>query len=163
MADPADGLDMLRDRVDRRSRTVPATRRPRRLAPPPDHPQEKSDQEAGGAHPPATEPRSTAISAAPARGSQPHPEDPAVLSKQPASHHPELEPDEPSTNLAIRVRRSLDLRLSDLIHELRHEGIRSSKVELVELLLWELPTQLTPDLRNRLAAFRRLAPRQDRR
>lgn len=71
-------------------------------------------------------------------------------------------PDEPVTNLAVRVRRSLDNRLSDLLHSMRRDGVRSSKVELIEMLLWELPPPETPEgLRKRLADFRRAAPRQD--
>jgi hypothetical protein len=62
-------------------------------------------------------------------------------------------------NLAIRVRGPLDDRLAELIHALRREGVRTSKVELIEMLLWELPEALTPDLRERLARFRRFAPR----
>jgi hypothetical protein len=63
-------------------------------------------------------------------------------------------------NLAIRPRRSLDNRLGDLVHALRREGIRTSKVELVELLLWELPAEPNSQLRARLASFRRQAPRE---
>lgn len=64
-------------------------------------------------------------------------------------------------NLAIRVRRPLDDRLADLIHELRGVGVRTSKVELVELLLWELPAgEAAPaDLIERLRAFRSKAAR----
>ena len=42
-------------------------------------------------------------------------------------------------NLAIRVRQPLDDRLADIIHGLRGQGVRTSKVELIEMLLWELP------------------------
>jgi hypothetical protein len=70
-----------------------------------------------------------------------------------------LAPNEPAVNLAIRVRRPLDDRLVDLIHTLRREDVRSSKVELVEMLLWELPETPNDDLRRRLGAFRKAAPR----
>jgi hypothetical protein len=70
-----------------------------------------------------------------------------------------MAPDLPAVNLAIRVRRPLDDRLADLIHALRQAGVRTSKVEMVELLLWELPDRPTEDLRARLAAFRGAAPR----
>ncbi|MDA8395865.1 MAG: hypothetical protein M0T72_11645 [Candidatus Dormibacteraeota bacterium] len=46
------------------------------------------------------------------------------------------------------------------MHALRREGIRTSKVELVELLLWELPAEPNSQLRARLASFRRQAPRE---
>lgn len=67
---------------------------------------------------------------------------------------------EAQANLAVRIRRSLDLRLDDLLHQLRREGIRSSKAELVEMLLWELPNQLNYDLETRLSHFRNVAPRR---
>ncbi|MEQ8834339.1 MAG: hypothetical protein RIB67_07815 [Miltoncostaeaceae bacterium] len=69
--------------------------------------------------------------------------------------------DAAAVNLAIRVRRPLDDRLVDLIHELRGVGVRTSKVELVELLLWELPTgeAAAADLIERLRAFRSKAAR----
>jgi hypothetical protein len=70
-----------------------------------------------------------------------------------------LAPNTPAVNLAIRVRRPLDDRLVEIIHTLRREDVRTSKVELIEMLLWELPE--TPDdaLRRRLSSFRRAAPR----
>ena len=48
-----------------------------------------------------------------------------------------LAPDLPPVNLAIRVRKPLDDGLADQIHLLRREGVRTSKVELIEMLLWE--------------------------
>jgi hypothetical protein len=61
-------------------------------------------------------------------------------------------------NLAIRVRRPLDDHLVDVLHDLRKAGVRSSKVELIEMLLWELPAEPAA-VRTRLAEFRRAAPR----
>ena len=49
-----------------------------------------------------------------------------------------LAPTLPWANLAIRVRRPLDERLADLIDDLRRTGTRTSKVEIIEMLLWEL-------------------------
>ena len=69
-----------------------------------------------------------------------------------------LAADLPPVNLAIRVRRPLDERLVELIHQLRREGVRTSKVELIEMLLWELPAE-GPALTERLARFRRFAAR----
>jgi hypothetical protein len=68
--------------------------------------------------------------------------------------------DEAQLNLAVRVRRSLDLRLDELLHQLRREGVRSSKAELIEMLLWELPTQLDTNFQDRLRQFRRVAARR---
>lgn len=70
-----------------------------------------------------------------------------------------LSPTLPWANLAIRVRRPLDDRLADLIHELRREGVRTSKVEVIEMLLWELPPEDVDGLRKRITRFRRHAPR----
>jgi len=78
-----------------------------------------------------------------------------------ADDRPHTQPDEPLANLAVRVRRSLDERLGDLIHALRRDGVRTSKVELIELLLWELPAEPSGDLRRRLAEFRQHAPREE--
>jgi hypothetical protein len=67
-------------------------------------------------------------------------------------------PSDPPVNLAIRVRQPLDEHLVDLLHDLRKSGVRSSKVELIEMLLWELPSDIEV-VRTRLGAFRRAAPR----
>lgn len=69
-----------------------------------------------------------------------------------------LRPGDPHVNLAIRVRRPLDDQLAEVLHRLRRADIRSSKVELIEMLLWEMPADVR-SLRNRLAAFREAAPR----
>ena len=77
------------------------------------------------------------------------------------SERPTTSVDEPVTNLAVRVRRSLDDRLNDILYALRKDGVRSSKVELIEMLLWELPPEASDSLCGRLAEFRAAAPRQD--
>jgi hypothetical protein len=71
-----------------------------------------------------------------------------------------LNADDAQANLAVRVRRPLDDRLADLLDELRRSGSRSSKAELIEMLLWELPPGLTSDLSERLAHFRVAASRR---
>jgi hypothetical protein len=67
--------------------------------------------------------------------------------------------DLPPVNLAIRVRKPLDDRLAEVIHQLRGDGVRTSKVELIEMLLWEMPADQLPALRERLRQFRDWAPR----
>lgn len=67
--------------------------------------------------------------------------------------------DDPTTNYAVRVRRTLDDLLSQRLGELRARGTRSSKVEVTELLLWELANTTPAQLDARLAEFRRHAPR----
>jgi hypothetical protein len=71
----------------------------------------------------------------------------------------QLQPDEPIANFAVRVRRSLDDLVAWRLAELRRQGVRTTKVELTEMLLWELAGSDVEDLQQRLAAFRRHAPR----
>jgi hypothetical protein len=70
-----------------------------------------------------------------------------------------LAADEPIVNYAVRVRRSLDDLVAWRLAELRRQGVRTTKVELTELLLWELSAAPAEDLARRLAEFRRHAPR----
>jgi hypothetical protein len=67
--------------------------------------------------------------------------------------------DLPPVNLAIRVRKPLDDRLAEVIHQLRGDGVRTSKVELIEMLLWEMPDDDPTAVRERLRRFRDWAPR----
>lgn len=67
--------------------------------------------------------------------------------------------DLPPVNLAIRVRKPLDDRLAEVIHQLRGDGVRTSKVELIEMLLWEMPGDEPSVIRERLRRFRDWAPR----
>ncbi len=152
-----DGVGTLRSRVERRSRTVPP---PRRTRPePPDNPMgEKGldDSTAGAAPEAGKKPESSAAPAVAtqrrARGGQP--------SRPGTPRRPATGPNEPSANLVVRIRRSVDDRLVELLHAFRQEGLRISKVELVELLVWELPAKPTAELRERLSSFRREAPRE---
>jgi hypothetical protein len=86
--------------------------------------------------------------------------------EQPSEHPPSplsvplaASPDEPTVNFAVRIRRPFDELLSIRIGELRARGVRSSKVELTEMLLAELAPAKPADLERRLAIFRRQAPR----
>jgi hypothetical protein len=72
---------------------------------------------------------------------------------------PRLAPDLAPVNLAIRVRKPLDDHLADLIDDLRRGGVRTSKVELIEMLLWEQTSEDAAAVRARLGAFRAAAPR----
>jgi hypothetical protein len=69
-------------------------------------------------------------------------------------------PDEPFANLAVRVRRSFDDLLADLVHDLRRGGVRTSKAELVEVALAELPSTGTEALVDRVMKLRSVAPRR---
>ncbi len=66
----------------------------------------------------------------------------------------------PTANLTLRIRGSFDQRLADLVHDFRKNGIRTSKVELVEMCLAELPPQPSRDLERRLTRFQTQHRRQ---
>jgi hypothetical protein len=67
---------------------------------------------------------------------------------------------EPTANLTLRIRQSLDLRLVELLYSLRREGVRSTKKELIEMCLSELPLEPSEHLRARLRAYRDLVPKE---
>lgn len=147
MTEPHDGLGLLEDRVARRRRAVPAPRHPGPLGAQPSAPG-APDEAPHEVEPATIQPESQ--EAASALGHHP---------RTRAGDHPATRPEESLRNLALRVRASLDDRLNDLVYQLRREGIRTSKVELVEMLLWNLPGRPSADVRSGLEAFRRAAPR----
>lgn len=70
---------------------------------------------------------------------------------------------EPQVQLTLRVRTELDERLVDVVHGLRQLMGRTTKVEIIELMLSELPDQDMEALENlarRLEAFRQARPRR---
>jgi hypothetical protein len=67
--------------------------------------------------------------------------------------------DEPTANYAVRVRRSLDELVAWRLAELRRHGVRASKVELTEMLLWELADADLQQIVRRIEHFRVHAPR----
>ena len=146
MADQSSGIDLMRARMERASRRPPPSRRPAEAA------ATSAPEPVGeGGEPPVLAP-----AAAPAPSADPRPGAPAPARPGAPAR---LAPDLPPVNLAIRVRKPLDDRLADLIHALRREGVRTSKVELIELLLWELPAEDVAGARERLRRFRGFAPR----
>ena len=152
MADQTSGIDVMRRRMERASRQAPPPRRARAAddAPPP-----AAAGEGSGPPPPAAaEPTPRAAAAVPPRRAA-SPSPPRRARPDPVR----LAADLPPANLAIRVRRPLDERLADLIHALRRDGVRTSKVEMIEMLLWELPEGDHPAVRERLRRFREWAPR----
>ncbi len=52
--------------------------------------------------------------------------------------------DEEQVNLGVRVPRELDNRLLGLVYQLRMQGVRVSKAEIVAMTLQELPEDATP-------------------
>ena len=147
MADQSSGIDLMRARMERASRRPPPSRRPAEAVAAPDPAVGKGGEPAALAPAPAPA-AAPAPSAGPRRARPGRPAAPARLA-----------PDLPPVNLAIRVRKPLDDRLADLIHALRREGVRTSKVELIEMLLWELPAEDVAGARERLRRFRGFAPR----
>jgi hypothetical protein len=145
VADQTSGIDLMRRRMERASRRPPPPRRAAR------EPAERVAGEGAGA-PAAREAPPPAAPPAPAPTRRP-------TRSRPAPAPARLAPDLPPANLAIRVRRPLDDRLAELIHALRREGVRTSKVELIEMLLWELPEDDPAGARKRLRRFRAFAPR----
>jgi hypothetical protein len=152
--DQTSGIDVMRRRMERASRQPPPPRRARASD---DAPTSTPAGEETGPPPPAATaaepappataapPRTVAATPSPRRRGRP---DPVRLAA-----------DLPPANLAIRVRRPLDERLADLIHALRRDGVRTSKVEMIEMLLWELPEEDHQAVRERLRRFREWAPR----
>jgi len=151
--DQTSGIDVMRRRMERASRQPPPPRRARASdeapAPTPAGEGTGPPPPAAGAEPAPTAtaapPRTVAATPSPRRRGRP---DPVRLAA-----------DLPPANLAIRVRRPLDERLADLIHALRRDGVRTSKVEMIEMLLWELPAEDHQAVRERLRRFREWAPR----
>lgn len=86
--------------------------------------------------------------------------EPTAPAKQPIAGRLRLGADEPTANYAVRVRRSLDDLVAWRLAQLRRHGTRASKVELTEMLLWELENVDVDDLVARLEYFRGHAPRQ---
>jgi predicted site-specific integrase-resolvase len=66
---------------------------------------------------------------------------------------------EPTANLTLRVRAHLDRRLARQVFELNEHGWRTSKVEIIEMLLYEMDDEVNNDLVARLSSFRSNAPR----
>lgn len=145
MADQTSGIEVMRRRMERASRQPPPPRRAREAG------EEPSPAAVGeGAGPPSPERpeiEAPAARAAPSPRRRARP-DPVRLAA-----------DLPPANLAIRVRRPLDERLAEVIHALRRDGVRTSKVEMIEMLLWELPEDDHQAVRERLRRFREWAPR----
>ena len=141
------GIDAMRARIERGRRQPPRPRRPQ-----PEAPTEASGDVAAEVPAPAA-PSAKVPAQGDAKTSRPRPRAATARAQE------RLSPSLPSANLAIRVRRPLDDRLADVIHELRREGVRTSKVELIEMLLWEFDTSDLDALRKRISRFRRVAPR----
>ena len=151
MADQTSGIDLMRRRMERASRRPPP---PRRAAEEP-----AATSGGAGAEPaPAAPAEAAAPTPSQARPTQARTRRPP-RARAAAPTPARLAPDLPPANLAIRVRKPLDDRLAELIHALRREGVRTSKVELIEMLLWELPEDDAAGARDRLRRFRAFAPR----
>lgn len=145
-----DGIDLMRTRMARAQRVPPTPRRPAPAG-------SQTAPAAGGTTAPETPPAPTSGEPAAPQVRPPRAAG-RTAPRVSASHRPRVGPEDPPVNLAIRVRRPLDEHLVDVIHDLRKAGVRTSKVELIEMLLWDLPAEREA-VRGRLAEFRRAAPR----
>ena len=143
MADQASGIDLMRRRIERASRQAPPSRHPRAE-------EEAPPAEAAAPPAPAERPAPGGSGARPA---------PARRTRPVGERGLRLAADLPPVNLAIRVRKPLDDHLADTIHALRGQGVRTSKVELIEMLLWESSGADASAVRERLRVFRVWAPR----
>jgi hypothetical protein len=148
VADTTDGIEAMRERMTRASRKPPPARR--------GSPSPTPDAGTDGRREPTPAPEATPPAPARPRSTVPRPPRARAVATG-----MRLAPDLPPVNLAIRVRRPLDDRLADLIHTLRQRGVRTSKVELIEMLLWELPDPLggADEVLERLGRFRVSASR----
>ena len=183
-----EGLDQLRGLVERRARSVPPPRRARQAveskeaAPTePGEPQpagvEADTESRGSAGPEPAWDGPTMVPppalATPVPDEHPvadaaPPEPPPAATATPARSpqpgdlggRPALTGTEPTANLTLRIRQSLDLRLVELLHNLRREGVRSSKKELIEMCLSELPLEPSEHVRARLRAYRDIVPKE---
>ncbi|HUW16788.1 MAG TPA: hypothetical protein VMW94_06890 [Actinomycetes bacterium] len=144
------GIDLMRSRIERASRQAPPSRRPVESADP-DANTTVADTAPAAAQPVVPTP----VAAVPVKPPRARPASRASRRADPVH----LGADLPPVNLAIRVRKPLDDRLAEVIHQLRQEGVRTSKVELIEMLLWEMPDDQPGALRERLRQFRDWAPR----
>ena len=181
-----EGLDELRGLVERRARSVPPPRRPRdhnddsaaplelRLSQPEPEPPfvEAGAERRGSADPDPPEEGPSVVrppAAVPPAGSASVPSEtlreraaePLPAPAQPPRRgHPAAMGLEPTANLTLRIRQSLDLRLVELLHGLRRDGVRSSKKELIEMCLSELPFEPSEQLRARLRSYRETVPKE---
>ncbi len=151
----ANGIDLMRRRIERASRRPPPAPRARRG--------EAAEAAAAPAEAPQAVPAAAEepppVAAVGEGGGAARAATPRRRRTPAAPDRPRLAPDLPPVNLAIRVRKPLDDHLADVIHTLRRDGVRTSKVELIEMLLWEQTSEDAEALRGRLAAFRAAAPR----
>jgi hypothetical protein len=113
----------------------------------------------------ATGPGPTAVTSAPAEEAPARPTgtesaaDRPDIRDKPAGGPLRLVADEPTANYAVRVRRSLDELVAWRLAELRRHGLRASKVEITEMLLWELADADLEQIVTRIERFRDHAPR----
>ncbi|MCU0309054.1 MAG: hypothetical protein MUE51_15070 [Thermoleophilia bacterium] len=87
---------------------------------------------------------------------------PRAASERPAAG-PALPADAAQINLGLRVRQPVDDRFSRVVARLReNHGLRATKTEVLEMLLWDLPTDAggLGDLAARVRAFRAEHPRR---
>lgn len=148
------GLTSLKGRMERRSRTIPPARAPKAAVVTEDPP-EVAIVDSAVVEAPIVEPKPVVIKPPTARK--------AAQKRVPETEitgGPPMVDEREYANMTLRVRRSLDMRVADLVDDARRQyGFKSSKAELMEMLMSDLPTKLTSDLLARWRSFREVAPR----
>jgi hypothetical protein len=161
VADQASGIDLMRRRIERASRQPPPAPRTRPPAGADTAAPVVPTAEAPTAEAPTVDTAPAVVDTAPVGegGGATRPPPARRRATAAPARRPRLAPDLPPVNLAIRVRKPLDDHLADVIHDLRRAGVRTSKVEIIEMLLWEQTSEDAAAVRERLGAFRAAAPR----
>jgi hypothetical protein len=132
-------MEIIQQRLERRARRAPTPRAPHA---PPTGGGEAEATPSSDTHPPPG--MGAGPAARPARRATPVP--------VPAGA--------PKTSFTLMVRKPLNDRLEELLYRLRRVEAPSTKVEIVEMLLAELPVEATPELLARLERFRVVAGRR---
>lgn len=148
------GLISLKRQMERRSRTIPPARAPKAAVVTEDPPA-AAVVESSVAEASTVEPQPVVVKPPTARKTaQKRAPEPEMTGGPPMADEREY------ANMTLRVRRSLDMRVADLVDDARRQyGFKSSKAELMEMLMSDLPTKLTSDLLARWRSFREVAPR----
>jgi hypothetical protein len=144
-----DGMDLLtrrsESRIHRAARVVPPPRRS------PTETAIMSPSTSAAAHPADATETPVGGSPQPAADTQPAPRPQRPPGR---SQRPQTSPGDPTANLAVRIRGPIDDRLAQVVLSLRDVRPRTSKAELVEMLLWQLPPTADDQLRAQLRSFR---------
>lgn len=176
MSDPASGMAALNQRVARARRAAPPPRLPR----PADSTPPEPEAPASNPNPAAT----TTLSPPPnrVRRATPSPASPAAATSADSAENPQppraadrpapasrseelldaLSTASSNVTLGARVRQPLDQLLTDIVYETRQHGVRTTKVELIEMALAWLATLDRDAVADTVLEFRTRTTRASR-